>query len=98
MEKNCNLHRSMGLWSKWFKIMKLTFFILTISFLSVNAASYSQSTKLNLKLTNQTLSDVFEEIERQSDFYFLFKNDEITPATNPSLNTPRLTLPEAPSL
>ncbi len=77
MEKKRNLHGYTLLWTKWLKIMKLTVFILIASFLSVNAASYSQSTKLNLKLTDQTLSDVFEEIERQSDFYFLFKNDEV---------------------
>ncbi len=94
MEKNRNLHRSLYLWTKWFKIMKLTFFILTISFLSVNAASYSQSTKLNLKLTNQTLSDVFEEIERQSDFYFLFKNDEINTTREISINLEKAPIEE----
>lgn len=77
MEKKRNFHGWKKLWCKWLKIMKLTFFIFLVSLLTVNATSYSQENKLNLKLTKRTLSDVFEEVERQSDYYFLFKDGEL---------------------
>ncbi len=48
-----------------------------VGLLSVSANSFSQTSNLNLKLSNRTLSDVFEEIERQSDYYFIFKDGEL---------------------
>ena len=77
MEKNRNFHSLKRLWCKCLKIMKLTFILMLVSLLTVNAESFSQATKLNLKLSNRTLTDVFEEIERQSDYYFIFKDGEI---------------------
>lgn len=53
--------------------MKLTLFlsILTISQLWATE-TYSQMTKLNLKLENVSISDVLKEIENQSEFFFLY--------------------------
>ena len=53
--------------------MKLTLFlsILTISQLWATE-TYSQMTKLTLKLENVTISDALKEIENESEFFFLY--------------------------
>jgi TonB-linked SusC/RagA family outer membrane protein len=58
---------------KIIRVMKLTLFltILTISQLWATE-SYSQKTRLNLKLEEVKISDVLKEIENQSEFYFLY--------------------------
>lgn len=68
-------------------IMKLTTLIILLSFLHVSASSYSQSTKLNLSLTERTVKDVLIEIEEQSKVHFLY-NDEFADLTRKvSVNT-----------
>jgi iron complex outermembrane receptor protein len=63
---------------KLVRIMKLTalLVILVISqALAVN--SYSQVTRLSLDMNNSTVKDVLIEIERSTDFYFLYSNQLI---------------------
>ena len=58
------------------RIMKLTalLIILVISnTLAVN--SYSQVTRLSLNMSNSTVKDVLMEIEKNSDFFFLYSNE-----------------------
>jgi len=67
-------------WKNLIRAMKLTISLLLFSVLSVMAGStYSQSARFDLKMKNVTLVDVFTEIERNSDFGFFFKNEEIIP-------------------
>ena len=58
---------------KTIRVIKLTFFIsiLTISQLWATE-TYSQLTKLSLKLEDVKISDALKEIENQSEFYFLY--------------------------
>jgi TonB-linked SusC/RagA family outer membrane protein len=58
---------------KTIRVMKLTLFlsILTISQLWATE-TYSQMTKLKLKLENVKVSDALKEIENQSEFFFLY--------------------------
>jgi len=64
--------------SKLFRVMKLTIFFLLAGFLAISAESYSQSQHLNLKMKDAQIVDVLNAIEEQSEFYFFYKNDEIT--------------------
>jgi len=58
---------------KTFRIMKLTLFIFVLTISQLWATeSYSQFTKLSLKLEEVKISDVLKEIENQSDFFFLY--------------------------
>lgn len=57
--------------------MKLTIFFVLMGLLSVSAATYSQSTKLNLKVDNASITDFFSKVEEVSDYYFFFKNDAV---------------------
>ena len=53
--------------------MKLTLFVILISFLGAMASeSYSQTTKLSLFLKNTTVRDALSAIENQSEFFFLY--------------------------
>jgi len=58
------------------RIMKLTLAISVFFVISVAASTYSQTTKLSLKLKNSTLKEVLNRIENQSEFFFLYKIEE----------------------
>jgi len=56
--------------------MKLTVFLLCLSTLGVFAnKSYSQNTKLSLDLNNTSIKEVLLEIEKNSEFFFLYNNN-----------------------
>ncbi|MFB2118510.1 TonB-dependent receptor [Parapedobacter sp. 2B3] len=58
---------------KVFRIMKLTVFLLLLSVISVFASkSYSQTTLLNLDMENSTVKEVLRNIEKQSEFVFMY--------------------------
>ncbi|MEN8118132.1 MAG: TonB-dependent receptor [Bacteroidota bacterium] len=58
---------------KLLRVMKLTTFLLLISVISVFAnKTYSQTKVLNLKMKNSTVKEVLQNIEKQSEFYFMY--------------------------
>lgn len=58
---------------KVFRIMKLTVFLLLLSVISVFASkSYSQTQVLNLDMKNSTVKEVLRNIEKQSEFVFMY--------------------------
>ena len=62
-----------GVKTKTWKIMRLSAFFLFLFLAQVWAESgYSQQTKLTLKMDNARVIDVLDEIENNSEFYFLF--------------------------
>ena len=70
-------HGNKPLFYQFFRKMKLTIFIVTISILSgLSAETYSQSTKLNLTENNSTLLNVLRAIEEKSEFKF-FYNEKV---------------------
>ncbi|MEN8117315.1 MAG: TonB-dependent receptor [Bacteroidota bacterium] len=73
--------------TKLLKVMKVTCLLLMIALVQVSASTYSQSTKLTLNLRNVALSEVFEEIERTSEFRFFYDSQEIDPLTEVSVKT-----------
>jgi TonB-linked SusC/RagA family outer membrane protein len=54
---------------------KFTTFFIFIGLLQVSASIYSQNVKLNLKMQNVTILEVFEQIEKQCDYRFFYDND-----------------------
>lgn len=56
---------------------KFTFILFFVGLLQVSAASYAQITKLNLKIADASLVEVFERIEAQSEFRFFYDNAQI---------------------
>ncbi len=63
---------------KLIRAMKLTILFFLLGLVSVCAESYSQQTRLNLDLNDVPIMDLLNAIEQQSEFYFFFKNDEIS--------------------
>jgi len=58
---------------KLLRIMKLTAFLLLISVISVFASkTYSQTKVLNIKMKSSTVKEVLQNIEGQSEFYFMY--------------------------
>jgi TonB-linked SusC/RagA family outer membrane protein len=58
---------------KLIRVMKLTGFFLMISVITVWAGkTYSQTKTLNLNMERTTVKEVLSEIERQSEFYFMY--------------------------
>jgi TonB-linked outer membrane protein, SusC/RagA family len=63
---------------KTFLIMRVSIFLILFSTFQVLAGlSYSQSTRLSLNMKNSTVKDVLNQIEEQSEFYFLYNNQLI---------------------
>jgi TonB-linked SusC/RagA family outer membrane protein len=67
-------------------IMRLTAFFTFVLLMQVTASVYSQQTKLNLKLQDASLEQVFRTIQEQSDFTFFYKTDQIPSAKKVSVN------------
>jgi TonB-linked SusC/RagA family outer membrane protein len=56
-------------------IMRLSVLLMLIAVFSSTASVYSQATKLTIKMENARLSEVFDAIEDQSEFYFFYNRD-----------------------
>lgn len=60
------------------RIMRLTVFLLFLSFGMVHAAdTYAQTANISLKMKNQTVQTVLDAIESQSEFHFFYNNKQI---------------------
>lgn len=66
--------------------MKVTFFLLFASLLQLSAATYSQNTRLNLTFKEASLREVVEEIEKKSEFRFLFRDNTIDSRQHVTIN------------
>jgi TonB-dependent starch-binding outer membrane protein SusC len=62
---------------KWRRIMRLTLFLLVGLLFSASASSYSQNTRLDIKLKNGNVSDLMKYVEDNSEFVFLYKNEDV---------------------
>ncbi|MCX2478211.1 TonB-dependent receptor [Pedobacter sp. MC2016-15] len=71
-------------------IMKLTFILIAVTFMQVSAATYAQRVSLNVKTA--TLADVFDQVQAQTRYDFLYKSDELKLAKRVSLKVKDATL------
>lgn len=69
------LHRETK--KKWRRIMRLTLFLMVGFLLSASANSYSQNIRLNIKLKDGTVTELMKVVEDQSEFVFLYKNEDL---------------------
>ncbi len=74
------------LFKKLTRIMKIYFAILVITVMQATASVYSQTARLNLKMENATISEVFDAIEKQSDFFFFYNRGQINDQQRVSLD------------
>ena len=60
---------------KFVRLMKLTALLVIFAFTQAFAIqSYSQTTRLSLNMNNSSVKDVLMEIEKSSDYFFLYSN------------------------
>ncbi|QGY42479.1 SusC/RagA family TonB-linked outer membrane protein [Maribellus comscasis] len=65
-----------GIIKKWGRIMRITVVLIFGLIMTANANSYSQVTKMDIQLTNRTIRDVIAYVEDNSEFVFLYKNED----------------------
>ncbi len=61
-----------------FKKMKLTLIFSFLIFTMGWANSYSQSSKVSLNLKNATVKELIDQVENQTDYYFLYRDEIFT--------------------
>lgn len=70
-------------YARVFRIMKITVFLLLVVISTVWAdSSYSQNTQLSLKIENGNLKQLFDEIQKQSEFIFFYKDSQVDLSQN----------------
>jgi len=72
--------------TKLLRVMKITCLLLMVLLVQVSASTYSQSAKLTLNLKNVTLSELFSEIEKTTEFRFFYDNSELDLSIRKTLN------------
>ena len=87
MKKNPDPNRGRELLlKKLSRVMKLYLLILIVTISSVSASVYSQNTRLTLKMENATIAEVFDAIEKQSDFFFFYNKEQTNDQQRVSVN------------
>jgi TonB-linked SusC/RagA family outer membrane protein len=90
--KSCCLNRQ---WQKILLTMKIAWILILTGFISANAMNtFSQNTRLDLKMEKSSLKSILKEIENKTDFNFFYKNNEIEGLTNLSIDTKQATISE----
>lgn len=93
MTKNISIHLKNANTQKTFKIMKLVALFLAMGIsISYASNSYSQATALSLNLKNKTVREVFNEIEKNSEYIFLYNRDTLDPERVVSINAEKETI------
>ena len=69
-------HQRSGI-KKLLLVMKLTTILIFLSGMAFAAKTYSQETRFDLSVKNATIIEVFDKIERITEYGFLFKTDQL---------------------
>lgn len=76
MKKN-DRDRHVPLLTKVIRIMKVTSLCNLLAVCSISASTYAQSLKFSIHKQNSSISEIFKEIEKKSDFTFFFNDNQI---------------------
>ena len=68
---------SVSLSLKVTRIMKITPILILVGVIQVSATTYAQEHRISVSVKNGTFYDVVSQIERQSEFMFFYKSEEI---------------------
>jgi TonB-linked SusC/RagA family outer membrane protein len=80
---------------KLFLIMKLTFFLILIATLQLSAKVYSQDAKIKLSSSQNTVSQIIDAIEEQTQFKIFYKTGQFDPQKVVNFNSSELTVASA---
>ena len=84
------------LWdSKILRTMRGTLFLIVLSITQVFAVNtYSQSTRLSLSMKNATIKSILDQVENQSDFYFIYDATVVDVDRKVSIESDNKLIPE----
>ena len=71
----------------WLKMKLITVFLFLVTFCLQANNTYSQNATVNLNLENVSLTDVFREIEKQSDYRFFFNSAVLSAVKKQNIKT-----------
>lgn len=74
---NCFAWLSPAWHSKTLRIMRIALFLIILGFSNIYASVFSQNIKIDLSLKNVPLKEAFAQIEKKTDFKFLYRSDLI---------------------
>src|SRR5579859_4910963 len=74
-------------------VMKLTLLLLTATFVQVSAATFAQ--KVTLKVKNASIRQVFEKIQAETNYDFLYSAEDIKGTHKVTLNVADMPLKTA---
>ena len=94
MKKQLIPIKKTGSWSKILLKMKITIALFLFGLVSVSGSTYSQNTKMDISLENNSIVELFKEIEQKSEFYFFYKKEELKDLNNISVNLEKATITE----
>lgn len=94
MKKQLIPIKKMGSWSKILLKMKITIALFLFGLVSVSASTYSQNTKMDISLKNNSMVELIKEIEQNSEFYFFYKKEELKDINNVSVDFENATVME----
>jgi len=69
------LYRTVG--KRNFLKMKFSLFFILLSVVQLHASVYSQGVKLDIVTNESTLVDFFKQVEKQSDYRFIYNNEDV---------------------
>ena len=71
---------------KIFLVMKLVVILLVVFAMNLSASVYSQNNKFDISLKKVSLKEVFKEIMLQSDYCFMYNNEDVSEIKDLSIN------------
>jgi len=77
---------------KLLRIMKLTILLVFAGLVTYASSTYSQATKLSMKLNQATILEVFNEIENQSEFNIAYNSSKIDVSKTVDINVENQTV------
>ena len=75
-----------GIPGNLFRLMKLTLLLCCFGILHVSAMSYAQTGSVNIHVKDVLVSEIFKMIEHQSNYTFVYNNEQIKQLSPISLN------------
>lgn len=81
-------------WQKILFVMKLKLILILISSFQLTAAVHSQNSKLTLKMENVSLEQVIWEIQKQTDFVFMYGTQDIAKVNSLTIDVSDKTVKE----
>jgi GTPase Era involved in 16S rRNA processing len=83
---NVTIPKRIGQLGKIYKVVKLTVLFMILGLMQVSASGYSQNTVFSISSESMSLQELFEEIEKTSEYKFFYNNNNVETDTRVRLD------------